>query len=69
MKVRMNIHITGSRNGLRWPPAGGEVELPVGEANDLIAQGFAEVVETKKAASKPEPEKAVAAEPETRKKS
>ena len=69
MKVRMNIHITGSRNGLRWPPVGGEVDLPAGEAGDLISQGFAAAVEIKGAASKPEPEKAVAPKPETRKKS
>lgn len=66
MKVRMKIHITGTRNGLRWPPIGGEVDLPANEASDLVAQGFAEAVEVK---AKPAPEKAVALKPETRKKS
>jgi hypothetical protein len=57
MKVRMNIHITGSRNGVRWPAAGGEVVLPDNEAADLCAQGLAEpVVDTK-------PEKAVPDKP------
>lgn len=41
MKVRMEIQITGTRNGVRWPAPGGEVDLPDGEAADLCAQGFA----------------------------
>lgn len=70
MKVEMKIQITGTRNGLRWPAVGGVVDLPDGEASDLVAQGFAEKVEApaaKKAAAKPEPEKATAPKPETRK--
>lgn len=42
--VRMKTHITGTRNGVRWPAPGGTVELPSGEANDLIAAGLAEAV-------------------------
>lgn len=64
----MKIKIEGTRNGVRWPEVGGTVDLPENEANDLVSQGFAVAVEAKKAA-KPEPEKAVAAKPETRKKS
>ena len=44
MKVRMKTQITGTRNGVRWPAAGGEVDLPAGEAADLCAQGLAEPV-------------------------
>lgn len=42
MKVRMKTQITGSRNGVRWPAAGGEVDLPDNEAADLCAAGLAE---------------------------
>lgn len=44
MKVRMKAHITGSRNGVRWPQAGGEVTLPDNEGADLCAAGLAEPV-------------------------
>lgn len=72
MKVRMKIQIAGTRNGLRWPGVGGDIDLTDGEAVDLISQGYAEEVAeapAKKAAAKPEPEKATAVKPETRKKS
>lgn len=61
----MKIHISGTRNGARWPAAGGVVDLPEGEASDLISQGFAEAVK----AAPAKVEKAVAPKPETRKKS
>lgn len=63
MKVQMKIQIEGTRNGLRWPAPGGEIELTEGEALDLIGLGYASVV-----AAPAKPEKAVAAKPETRKK-
>ena len=62
MKVEMKIRIAGSRNGVRWPEAGGVVDLPDGEAADLCAAGLAAPV-----AEKAKPEKAVAPKPETRK--
>lgn len=61
MKVEMKIKIAGSRNGVRWPEAGTVLDLPEGEAVDLISQGVAVVV-----ASPPKPEKAVAKKPEKR---
>lgn len=58
----MKVQITGTRNGLRWPVAGAEKELPEGEALDLIAAGLAEVV-----AEPVNPERAVARKTEKRK--
>lgn len=65
MDVRMKTRIEGTRNGLRWPEAGGVVDLPVGEANDLVAAGLAEVVEVPKA-EKRVPERATARKAEKR---
>jgi hypothetical protein len=42
MRVRMLRHISGARNGVEWPPAGGEVDLPDHEAEGLVANGYAE---------------------------
>lgn len=61
MKVRMKFKIEGTRNGVRWPEAGGVVDLPDAEAVELLSQGFADPVEVEK------PEKAVAKKAETRK--
>ena len=69
MHVEMRARITGTRNGVDWPPVGGVVDLPEVEARDLIAGGLA--VES---AVAPEPEvskprrgrTATAADPETR---
>lgn len=64
MKVRMKAHISGYRNGVRWPEVGEEKTLPDNEAADLCAAGLAEPV-----AEKAKAEKAVAPKSETRKKS
>ncbi|WP_332645114.1 hypothetical protein [Aeromicrobium sp.] len=60
MKVEMKIKIAGSRNGVRWPEAGTVLDLPEGEAVDLISQGVAVPVAEVK------PEKAAAKKPEKR---
>lgn len=44
MKVRMKGDVSGSRNGVPWPPRGGTVDLPDGEAADLCRIGLAEPV-------------------------
>lgn len=49
MLVRMKVHVSGTRNGLRWPPVGDVVELPDSEGARLCAAGLAV----------PEPETAV----------
>lgn len=41
----MKFRIEGTRNGVRWPEAGGVVDLPESEVNDLVAIGYADHVE------------------------
>jgi hypothetical protein len=53
MKVEMKMQLTGSRNGLRWPPAGEVVDLPDGEAVDLCSQGCAVPVVADEAEKRP----------------
>lgn len=47
--VVMLAGIAGTRNGEDWPPRGGEVTLPAGEASDLIAGGLAALAENQPA--------------------
>lgn len=49
MKIKMKIQITGTRNGVSWPPPGGEVDLPDREAAKLVDAGFATPVVDKDA--------------------
>jgi len=44
MLVRMLEHIAGSRDGNRWPPRGGIIDLPTEEAHALIAHGYAQPI-------------------------
>lgn len=61
MKITMKTRIAGSRNGVRWPAAGGVVDLPSGEAADLCAAGLAEpvaeIAQPEKATPRKAPEK------------
>lgn len=41
MKVVMKVRISGTRNGEDWPNAGGVVDLPKAEAEELIANNLA----------------------------
>jgi hypothetical protein len=41
VRVRLLVDITGTRDGLRWPPAGGVVDLPAAEAATMIGGGLA----------------------------
>jgi len=63
MRVRMLIAVSGLRSENRWPPIGGEVDIPDAEARDLIAAGYAEQVSPSAA---PQVERAVVSPPETR---
>ncbi len=51
MRVQMTQHITGTRDGIEWPLAGGEIELPDHEAADLIGAGLAKEAEGAEPAS------------------
>jgi hypothetical protein len=42
MHVRMNVTISGTRDGQPWPKRGGAVDLPDDEARQMIAAGLAE---------------------------
>lgn len=53
MRVRMKIRIMGSRDGVRWPAIGGEVDLPDHEAAKMCASGFAEPVVVEAKESRP----------------
>lgn len=44
MKVRMLVDISGTRDGQEWPRRGGVINVPDLEAQDLIANKFAELV-------------------------
>jgi len=41
MKIKMRLQITGTRNGVSWPPVGGIVDLPESEAQCMIRHGYA----------------------------
>lgn len=59
MRVRMRVEMSGTRDGLPWPPKGQSVDLPDEEAAHLVAAGLAE------SESGPEVEEATAPAPET----
>lgn len=61
MRVKLLVHLTGTRNGANWPNYGEEMDLPEIEATDMIAAGMAQPVTTFRDA-----EKAVPAPAETR---
>lgn len=44
MKVRMLVHMSGTRNGQPWPSKGEPVDLPAAEAAHLVSAGIAEEV-------------------------
>ncbi len=52
MRVKMLHEISGTRDGVDWPPIGGEVDLPDEEGAELCAMGSAEPVAEKKTAEK-----------------
>ncbi len=42
MLITMKTQISGTRDGADWPAPGGTIDVPDGEAADLIAGGLAE---------------------------
>ena len=46
MRVQMRRVITGTRDGVEWPPPGGEIDLPDDEGAHLCAVGMAVPVVT-----------------------
>jgi hypothetical protein len=61
MKIKMKVGMSGTLNGVPWPPQGGVADVPDVVGAKLCASGLADpVAEEKKV------EKAVALEPEKR---
>lgn len=44
MKIRMKVAVSGNRDGKRWPPIGGVIDLPDAEAAQYCASGLADPV-------------------------
>ncbi|MER5892282.1 hypothetical protein [Streptomyces sp. NPDC001876] len=61
MRVRMKVTLSGTRDGVDWPPKGEHVDLPKDEAAHMVAAGLA----TADTESAPDVEEATAPEPET----
>lgn len=67
MKIKMRYQVTGTRDGVKWPPRGGIVDLPDAEAEGMVRQGYADPVE-EKATAVPKGEQATATPKSTSKK-
>lgn len=48
MRVRIVNRPTGLINGVEWPPAGEEIDLPQSTAEDMAASGTVEIVVEKR---------------------
>lgn len=62
MRIKLKVHLSGTRDGVEWPANGEEIDLPADEARDMILADMAEPVATHRDA-----ETAVPAAAETRK--
>lgn len=56
MRVKLLVHLTGTRNGTPWPAYGEEIELPDDEATTMIAVGMAQPVTKHREAEKAVPD-------------
>lgn len=41
MKIRLKVDVSGTRNGVPWPPRGSVIDLPDAEAVEYCAAGMA----------------------------
>lgn len=55
MRVKLLVHLTGTRNNVEWPERGKEVDLPDEEAQAMISQGMAEPVTSHRSEEKAVP--------------
>jgi hypothetical protein len=44
VRIRLRVGLTGTRNGVEWPPRGSEMDLPEQEARDMIHGGLVDPV-------------------------
>ena len=58
MRIKLLVHLTGTRNGDPWPAYGLEMELPDDEAAAMVAVGMAEPVTKHREAEKAVPPRA-----------
>jgi hypothetical protein len=65
-KVEIIRGISGSRDGEDWPAIGGFLDVPEGEAEDLIRMGLARAVVKEERAVAPKSETATAKGPLTK---
>lgn len=65
--VRMTVPLSGTRNGVDWPPVGGTLEVPAEEAAQLIGTRLAVAVEEVEAATVAPTESAAMKRPQPRK--
>jgi hypothetical protein len=67
-RVKMIVGMSGTRDGVDWPPRGGELDVPADEAADLVRAGYAVAVESapESAAVDTKPAKRASAKPEKR---
>lgn len=42
--IKLKVTISGTRDGVEWPPIGGAIDLPEAEAAQMIAAGLASAV-------------------------
>ena len=61
--VRMLVSVSGTRDGVEWPPAGSVVVLPAAEAGDMILSGLAVVVDGWRESATAQPSETAAAPP------
>lgn len=52
MRVKLNVQMSGTRDGVPWPAVGSVVEVPDSEGRDMVSSGLAKAVDDKDA---PEP--------------
>ena len=58
VRVTMLVSISGTRDGVDWPPVGGEFLLSADEAAGLVSNGLAAVIPDTAGAEQPEEEQA-----------
>lgn len=66
MKVRMVSWVSGTRDGVDWPAPGGTIDVPADEAAVLLAEGLAEEVLGREAATVEPSETATVKKPRKR---
>lgn len=59
--VRLLVSLSGTRDGVEWPPAGSVAVIPGPEARDMVASGLAVVVDGGRESATAQPSETAAA--------